>query len=399
MTCCVLCLLDARQWHGLRDVIVTMKRVGDSVRKKVLVFLLSFPAQPHIIRLWRQVLIKTFSDKQGYKNVRQYYLENGEGSLGQAVILLGGDMNANARLSHVQFMRAPPGSGFAKFGDAMIYVELQYNESQGAPSRTIGVLWTPDLFCDGKYYFSDDNYRGVVGFLKATTLLQRFDTLSGGTRTLDLHEAQSLLQKHLAGFVLITDMRSEYFGERMPIHQWKMSGIAHVVNGTIMMNGEFVDTNACSIGCLPSCYKIRLMHQNLRGNFWVTNRSFDFWSDDIFAIPSQISTSAKDRTFGRTIVESHGAGTSSDSTTAESHGGGSVVSSPAGFVLQDDEVESECMVCLSRPPTHVFERCGHLGPRKTRNSWNRLGPSAMRVLGTTNRLTPTLNFVEFFVGG
>ena len=244
MTCCVLCLLDARQWHGLRDVIVTMKRVGASVRKKVLVFLLSFPAQPHIIRLWRQVLIKTFSNKQGYKNVRQYYLENGEGSLGQAVILLGGDMNTNARLSHAQFMRAPPGHGFAKFGDAMIYVELQYNESQGAPSRTIGVLWTPDLFCDGKYYFSDDNYRGVVGFLKATTLLQRFDTLSGGTRTLDLHEAQSLLQKHLAGFVLITDMRSEYFGERMPLHQWKMSGIAHVVNGTIMMNGEFVDTNA-----------------------------------------------------------------------------------------------------------------------------------------------------------
>ena len=34
------------------------------------------------------------------------------------------------------------------------------------------------------------------------------------------------------------------FGERMPLHQWKMSGIAHVVNGTIMMNGEFVDTNA-----------------------------------------------------------------------------------------------------------------------------------------------------------
>ena len=140
-------------------------------------------------------------------------------------------------------------------------------------------------------------------------------------------------------------------------------------------------------------------YDNLRGNFWVTNRSFDFWSDDIFAIPSQISTSAKDRTFGRTMVESHGAGTSSDSTTAESHGGGSVVSSPASFVLQDDEVESERMVCLSRPPTHVFERCGHLGPRKTRNSWNRVGPSAMRVLGTTNRLSPTLNFVEFFVGG
>ena len=189
------------------------------------------------------------------------------------------------------------------------------------------------------------------------------------------------------------------FGERMPLHQWKMSGIAHVVNGTIMMNGEFVDTNACSIGCLPSCYKIRLMHQNLRGNFWVTNRSFDFWSDDIFVTPSQISTSAEDRTFGRTIAESHGAGTSSDSTIAESHGGGSVASRPAGFVLQDDEVESECMVCLSRPPTHVFERCGHLGPRKTRNSWNRLGPSAMRVLETTNRLTPTLSFVEFLIGG
>ena len=27
----------------------------------------------------------------------------------------------------------------------------------------------------------------------------------------------------------------------------------------------------------------------------------------------------------------------------------------------DDEVESECMVCLSQPPTHVFEKCGHLG--------------------------------------
>ena len=40
------------------------------------------------------------------------------------------------------------------------------------------------------------------------------------------------------------------FGERMPLHQWKMSGIAHVVNGTIMMNGEFVDTNASPPGHL-----------------------------------------------------------------------------------------------------------------------------------------------------
>ena len=295
----------------------------------------------------------------------------------------------------------------------MIYVELPYNESRGAPSRTIGVLWTPDLFCDGKYYFSDDNYRGVVGFLKAMTLLERFETLSGGTRTHDLHEAQPLLQKHLAGFVLITDMRSESFGERMPLHQWKMSGIAHVVNGTIM-NGEFVDANACtiegpSIRCLPSCYKIRLLRQNLIGHFWVTNRSFDFWSDDVSVTPSQTSANAKDRTFERTIAESHGEGTSSDSTTAESHGGASVASRPVDFVLQndspiaeshgegtssgsttaeshsgglvasrpagfvlhdgsrplassdDDEVESKCMVCLWQPRTHVFEKCGHFG--------------------------------------
>lgn len=342
----LVCLLDSRCYDSLRDVILTMKRVKHSMSKEAVIFLLSFPVQQHI-SIWKEVLFKTFSAEKGYKNVVHYHLNDSDPSLGQAVISFGGEENANEMLSHVQFQETPEDGVYANFGESMIYVELQYSESQGAPSHTIGVLWIPDLFCEGEYMLSDTNFSGVVGLVKAETMLQRFHSLSG-RRPDQLGEAQSLLKKHLAGFLLITDVRSNYFGERMPLHQWKMSGMAHVVNGTIL-NGEFCDEFAHPrLGILPSCYKIRPLHDKF-DKFWVTNRSFDFWFDlDQSATPQAPDSLCSRVDLESTIAEDR---TSSSLGIGESQCGGSV----------DNEVESECMVCLSRPPTCVFEKCGHLG--------------------------------------
>ena len=110
-----ICFLDARQIPLLGDIINQIKRVKASAGHEAVLFLLSYPVQQ--LQLWRSVLIRAFSKKAGYANVIHYYVDcnDDESGIGQAAICVG-EMTGNAKLSHVQFVHAPPAQGCAPQG-------------------------------------------------------------------------------------------------------------------------------------------------------------------------------------------------------------------------------------------------------------------------------------------
>ena len=170
-----LCFLDARHFPTLQAITGQIKQVTASASNEAVLFLLSFPGQH--VELWRKVLIGTFSERGGYGNVTHYYLggsEEGEERIGQAAICIG-EMSPNAMLSHVQFVRAPPAHGCAKFGESTIYVEVKFCSIKNATPHTIGILWAPDLFCVGKSLFNDRNYRGAIDYMMAALAWERYD--------------------------------------------------------------------------------------------------------------------------------------------------------------------------------------------------------------------------------
>lgn len=342
-----LCFLDARHFPTLQAITGQIKQVTASASNEAVLFLLSFPGQH--VELWRKVLIGTFSERGGYGNVTHYYLggsEEGEDSIGQAAICIG-EMNPNAMLSHVQFVRAPPAHGCAKFGESTIYVEVKFCSIKNATPHTIGILWAPDLFCVGKSLFNDRNYRGAIDYMMLALAWERYDDLSimdeSACTTLD--EKQQCLRAHLAGILVVTEMRSDYFGNCFPLHQWYMSGKLHAVQGTFA-NGEFRDTSAHDKIALPACYRIRSRARE----YYVKSHSFDFWSDEL-------DTSSSG--------ESHGLDASANEdlstdiiSTSDAAACGAAEQHPNDIA---DESEAECMVCLSRPPTFVLKVCGHFG--------------------------------------
>ena len=122
----------------------------------------------------------------------------------------------------------------------------------------------------------------------------------------------------------------------------KMSGTAHAVLGTFA-NDVFQDTYADQkFACMPACYKVRPLC------YEVMNHSFDFWAQSWASKPT--------------------------SAARETDQQSNSVEVPAGFTLQpsssyagfctsmaEDDASSDCVVCLERPPTFVFKKCGHLG--------------------------------------
>ena len=64
-----------------------------------------------------------------------------------------GNGEANAMISHVQFMECPPNHGHVAFGLSMIYVELRFTNAKKATEKTVAVLYAPDVICVGKLYF------------------------------------------------------------------------------------------------------------------------------------------------------------------------------------------------------------------------------------------------------
>ena len=374
------CLLDARQFVYLNEVISTIIRVKTCVGNEAALFFINFPVVH--VQLWRDVLQKTFSEKKGYLNVVHYYLDDEQSGESSGVgIIFFRDAKASVSLSNVAFLHTPPDIGFCKFGDIMFYVELQFRQDQKGLAQPVGVLWVPDLYCIEKPYFSDANYMGAFDLIKAALVCQRYESLFG-MANLDLATASQRVKAHLAGTIVITDMRSHYFGDRWPIHMYKMSGLAHAVQGSVV-DSEFRDAFAHDTLCIaPSCYKIRLCSEA----YWVINKSIDFWSELISAeslrvnqqcFSSQLHVGESEESSnlgseyrsGSARLEENWCMLTLDGNSsvivAPSAGGSAhgVSESCAGVValVVREEVAEECMVCLSRLPTCIFEKCGHFG--------------------------------------
>ena len=373
MTWFNVCCLDARHFPTLPDIINKIKQVKASASNEAVLFLLSFPVQH--VELWRRVLVRTFSRREGYANVIQYHLDcvDVDISIGQAAICIG-EMKAKAMLSHVQFVRSPPAHGCAKFGESMIYVEIQFRRPNSAIAHTIGILWAPDLFCVGKSLFNDSNYWGAMTYMSVTLACERYVSLSTRTEPEPLstrepepepvneapypsvREAMHSLRAHLAGVLVITDMRSNYFGDGLPLHKWHMSGKMHAVQGTFA-NGEFRDTCAHEkIACSPACYRIR----DRARPYHVMNHSFGFWSEEFYTdeVPAGfvLQTCPQETCPESVSVSSCAVATSTLGTENKERLVGTIA-----WCAWRMETTSECMVCLSRPPTFVLKVCGHCG--------------------------------------
>ena len=130
-------------------------------------------------------------------------------------------------------------------------------------------------------------------------------------------------------------------GAPYTVRSMEMSGTAHVVLGRFA-NGVFQATYAGQkFACMPACYKVHPLC------YEVPDHSFDFWASSCFRKLTSV--------VGETGQQSNS------------------VEVPAGFTLQpsssyvgfcasmaEDDPPEDCVVCLERPPTFVFKKCGHL---------------------------------------
>ena len=339
-----LCFLDARHFPTLQKIIYRIKQVTASATDEAVLFFLSFPVQQ--VEIWKRVLIRTFSKKEGYENVTHYYLgclEEAD-STGQAAICIG-KLIQKQRFSHVQFVHAPPAHGFVNFGGSTIYVEVKFCSVKNATSHTIGFLWAPALLCVGKNLFSDCNYCGAIRFMMIAVAYQH-DILSVNEPACKTpNDMLQSLRAHLMGILLVTDTRSDYFDNCFPVHQWHMSGQLHAVQGTFA-NGGFLDAYAHEkIALSAACYRIRFQTKE----YFLQSHSYDFWPDElltsIIESPSLNADAAEDLSIG--IISCSSAALRVP-----------VALHPDNIT---DKTEAECMVCLSRPPTFILKDCGHFG--------------------------------------
>ena len=393
MVWCNLCFLDARHFQILPKFIDQIKQVKSSANNEAVIFLLKLPAQH--VKLWRDVLTRTFSEQQGYQKVKQYYCEDeDDNTVGQAIICLG-ELQATTVILHVEILQAPPAFGCAEFNESMVYVELQVCNPRSATKHTIGILWSPDLFCVDKLCFNETNYQGVTNYMVAALALQRSQVLRGCSINPQevpcVNTAIHTMKSHLEGLLVVTDMRSNYFGESYPLHQWRISGKVHAVQG-LFANGSFQDTcTSGKLACAPPCYRLRPRAKP----YYLTNHSFEFWSEDFLSrtvqkppvtlegivyareeclyvnnsscVRNQTSV-CPDTCSPSSIADSTHTTASPDTSPASAS---SASSEMYGDPLEQDpgplpneipyETEPECMVCLSRKPIWVFESCGHRG--------------------------------------
>ena len=316
-----------------------MKQVAGSTKEDILVFLLNFPVEE--VGVWRGVLTRTFLRAEGSEKVKFHFVDDAirGARIGGAIVTFS-KPEAKVSLLHVEVLEAPADVGCVQFGGYIFYVELQcarFYEGD-APDVNIGLIWLPNMVCIGKPYFNESNYVGSVEMIRRNLVVHRYHSLFGAL-TQEYEKMEISMRAYLDGQVLITDMWSDYFNS-FPVHQWKMSGAAHVVQGHIV-EGVFQDMCQHSgLGCAPVCYKIR---SSRRSTYWVSPYSFDFWR--VGSEGDGNDTGAESRPALKTR------------NTKESTESIQLKYQPP---VKEDE-DAECMVCLNRIPTCVFESCGHLG--------------------------------------
>ena len=353
------CFLDARIYSIIDQFVAAMTRVLAATNGAPVLFLLQLP-KVHA-ELWRKELQKTFCTCQGYEEVMHYYVDCGDSGTPLApAILLVGATKTLVKLSHVQVLEAPLDIvDSVAFGDMIIYVELQFKEPRAAGhAHTIGVLWASDILCKSKPYFNESNFRGVFEIILAAMELQRYMSLMETAVVPSLTAAHERMLDHLDGLVLTTDVRSKFFDEDTPIHHWKMSGKVHAVQGTVV-HGEFHDTYAGEILTVaPPCYKIYFRAKPL----FVPSHSMDLWSENHWKAKTARENRKRNK---EPKTSSLLLSRSNQLQRAEERRMEQEKSKPnpqdPQERMKEENASQECMVCLARPPTCVFDKCGHLG--------------------------------------
>lgn len=341
---CNICLLDSRQHRTLQLVLDEVARVRAAFHGTVVAFLLTFLDQP--VEVWTGVLQRAY---QGVPNVTHYECPEGQ------YILCFGHPHADVRIVHAQCLEAPPDVGATKYTAPMVYLELAFHSGHSRET-TVAVLWVPGLFCTNGYQLSDTAYRGALGFLKATAALQRARTLSPeyarsllSTTMSDepIKKACHIVQKHLSAFMLIVNGRSGHFDGAYPILTWHMSGNMHAVFGTLR-EGKFADIMDSDRICTwPACFRVRAMKKA----YFLPHHSLKFWAplfDNESESQSEPPATCDEDTHSRGIAP-----------TMENVGKNDARQTSAR--AQNELRDPECMICLSRPPTFVFQACGHMG--------------------------------------
>ena len=367
------CLLDTRI-IVFTELVGTMKRVIAGARRAPVLFLLLMCGDAVTIQVWRKVLVRTFSPARGYRDATHYWADEeggvvisgagGERKRGLVAILIG-EVSSQVRLSHLQFLAAPPAVGSADFGEVMFYAELQFTRSDGIATGTIGVIWVPDLQCVGKPHLSDVNIHGALGLIQASMVFQRYHTLMERDLpwgALSLYtQAKEAVRTHLDGVVVMMDMRS-HSRDKIPFHIRKMSGHVHVVCGTVL-NGKFRDSYADQKwNIAPPCYRIRFCEHPC----WVQFRSIDFWlheEDSAEGCGKTADDSGDDVEASQrsSVALARAVAASGEGCGKTAEGGGDEVAASEALHSPLSSPEPECIVCLERPSMCVFAKCGHLG--------------------------------------
>ena len=335
---CNICLLDSRQHGTLQLVLDDVRRIRAAFDGSVVIFMLTFIG--HHAQLWAQVIQRAFRD---VPNVDHYLMPEGQ------YILCFGQSGAGVTIRHAKCIEAPPDVGVTKHTDPMLYLELTFQLGPVVGGKNVAVLWVPGLFGTNGYQLNGSAYRGALGLIKATAALHRAATLSPEfqiDQDLGVEKACRIVQEHLSAFILIVNERSAHFDGASPLLNWHMSGDMHAVCGTVR-DGRFEDfMESVKLCTWPACFRVKAMEKP----YLVPHHCLKFW-EPLFEDESESRSepSAAHDGAAQSRVKPPRTGTSGNDA--------GLTSDPAESTLHDPE----CMICLSRPPTFVFQSCGHLG--------------------------------------
>ena len=257
-------------------------------------------------------------------------------------------------------------------------MELQFSKAKKSLAeepQTIGLLWAPDLWCREKPYFNDANWWGAIGFLTATMVHTRHSGFSAEVRCgVNWDQSLEAIKAHLAGLILVTDMRSDFFGDKYPVHNYLTSGTAHAVMGSFE-SGEFRDTYAHpNLRCLPACYKICAKRREMIGHrfsFGLVGGVFRCWKDELDSHCREIIEAERDQQSSSNLGEASDADLVSAAGVTDKNLRNAKSESVTEHLtpIKDAEEEAECIVCLERSPTFVSKKCGHFGICGTCRKW------------------------------